>query len=166
MRTGRPTKPTNLKVIQGTFRKGRAKNEATPPIEIPEVPGELSDAAKAEWGRVSQDLFQLGLLSRIDRAALAAYCEAWADYLDAMQRVATIGKVIKTGEKVIQKPDGTIEKSGGNFIENPYFSIKKRSAELMHKFLIEFGLTPASRSRINVSDEDAPKDGSKWSGIG
>lgn len=167
MKTGRPTLPTNLKLVKGTLRKGRQKNEARPVMEVPPVPSQLSDEAKVEWGRIAQDLAQLGLLSRIDRAALAAYCEAWSDYLDATEKVARLGKVIKTGTKTIQKLDGSIETSGGNFVENPYFSIKKRAAELMHKFLVEFGMTPAARSRIDAEPPAEPSEATtQWSGIG
>lgn len=162
-----PPKPTPLKLLQGTFRKGRAKNEPKPERAIPTVPEELSDAAKVEWGRISQDLMQLGLLSRIDRAALAAYCEAWSDWLDATDKVNRFGKVIKTGEKTVTHTDGSVEKSGGNMVENPYYSIKKRAAEIMHKFLIEFGMTPASRTRISA-EPAAQESGTKsnWGGIG
>jgi P27 family predicted phage terminase small subunit len=161
-----PKKPTNLKVLQGTFRKDRApKNEPMPEVEIPAVPAHLSDEAKVEWGRVSEELCTLGLLSRIDRAALAAYCECWADWVDASKMCASRDgqdrKVIKTGEKLKHDKDGNVtERTGGNFIENPYYSIKKRSAELMHKFLVEFGMTPASRSRINTL-VDAPINSAK-----
>lgn len=144
-----PKKPTNLKVVEGTFRKDRAlANEPKPELEIPAVPPHLSDEAKVEWGRVSQELHSLGLLSRIDRAALAAYCECWSDWIEASRLCATKDgqdrKVIKT--------------AAGNFVENPYFSIKKRSAELMHKFMVEFGMTPAARTRINVLVSDEPEE--------
>jgi len=142
-------KPTNLKLIQGTFREDRAqRNEPTPPIEIPVVPAHLSDEAKVEWERVSQELAELGLLTKIDRAALAAYCDCWADYLEAAKLCANKDgqdrKVIKT--------------AAGNFVENPYFSIKKRCLELMHKFLTEFGMTPVSRTRINAHPKDKEDD--------
>lgn len=166
MRTsGPPPEPTKLKLIKGTLRKGRMKNEATPENAIPPIPEQLSGEAKAEWNRISEELMKLGLLSRVDRAALAGYCEAWADWLDATDRVNRFGKVIKTGEKTVQKLDGSIERSGGNMIENPYFSVKKRSAELMHKFLTEFGMTPASRSRINATPQDDAKS-PDWKGFG
>lgn len=136
-----PRKPTNLKIIEGTFRKDRAvQREANPEADVPPVPEHLSDEAKAEWERVSKELCSLGLLARIDRAALAAYCECWADWVEASRMCSTEDgrdrKVIKT--------------AAGNFVENPYFSIKKRTAELMHKFAVEFGMTPAARTGINV----------------
>lgn len=140
-RTGPPKKPTALKLIEGTFRQDRAVNEAEPEIQIPDAPEHLSEEAKVEWARVSRDLYSLGLMSLIDRAALAAYCEAWSDWVDATRACSTVDghdrKVIRTQH--------------GNFVENPYYTIKKRSAEIMHKFLTEFGMTPASRSRINIS---------------
>jgi P27 family predicted phage terminase small subunit len=156
-RSGPPKKPTRLKLIQGTFRKDRAiPNEVKPAVASPVVPGHLSDEAKVEWGRLSQELECLGLLSRIDRAALAAYCECWSDWVEACRMCATKDgqdrKVIKT--------------VAGNFIENPYYSIKKRAAELMHKFLTEFGMTPASRSRINAMPKDGGAKANPFSRLG
>lgn len=158
MKPGPPKKPTALKLLQGTFRPGRAVDgEPAPEVATPEVPEHLSDLAKVEWGRISQELWQLGLLSRIDRAALAAYCEAWSDWVDASRMCASKDgqdrKVIKT--------------LNGNFIENPYYTIKKRSMELMHKFLTEFGMTPASRTRISVNPPvDAEESKTGWGTFG
>lgn len=137
---GPPKKPTSLKLLHGTYM-GDRPNEVRPESAIPEIPAHLSPEAKAEWARVAEELSMLDLLTRIDRAALAAYCECWSDWVEASRMCATSedGK----DRKVIRT-------EAGNFIENPYYSIKKRSLELMHKFLIEFGMSPASRGRIDV----------------
>jgi P27 family predicted phage terminase small subunit len=155
--SGPPKKPTSLKLLQGTFRRDRApSNEPKPEIAIPDVPPHLSAEAQAEWVRVSHDLVKLGLLSKIDRAALSAYCEAWSDFVDATRLCSTQDgkdrKVLITKE--------------GNVIENPYFSIKKRTMEIMHKFLIEFGMTPASRTRIEASPLPSAGKGNPFSNIG
>jgi P27 family predicted phage terminase small subunit len=145
-RRGPPRKPTILKRNEGTYRKDLAlPNECKPEPAMPAVPSGLSRRANAEWRRVSKELFKLGLLSRIDRAALAAYCESWADWLDATEKVNELGKVIKT--------------QNGNVIENPYYSIKKRASEIMHRYLTEFGMTPASRTGINAEQPEATDDG-------
>ena len=156
-RSGPPKKPTNLKLLQGTFRNDRAvENEPKPKTAIPPVPPHLSDEGKVEWGRVSQELYSLGLLSNVDRAALAAYCEAWADFVESSKLCRTEAgqdrKVVKT--------------NNGNFIENPYYTIKKRSMEIMHKFLTEFGMTPASRTRIGAVPKEDVKPASRWAGHG
>lgn len=148
-----------MKLLQGTFRPGRELGgEPMPESAIPEIPAHLSEEAQAEWFRISQELYKIGLLSQIDRAALAAYCEAWADWVDASRMCAS-----KDGQdrKVIKS-------SNGNFFENPYYTIKKRSMELMHKFLTEFGMTPASRTRISTSPpvSGGQKTGTGWGGFG
>lgn len=146
-----PKKPTALKLLQGTYRSDRAvNNEPKPKPAIPEVPTHLSDEAKVEWGRITEQLAGIGLLTKIDRAALAAYCECWADWVDASRLCAS--SVDEHGKKTDRK---VIKTAAGNFVENPYFSIKKRSAELMHKFLVEFGMTPASRSKISAQPTGA-----------
>src|SRR5262245_55563949 len=112
---GRPRKPTALKEAEGTARPDRAVNEPRPMTDIPKIPPHLSKEAKKEWRRSAEELASLNLISRIDRATFAAYCETWSDWVDACEKVKEFGKVIKT--------------KSGNFIENPYFSIKKRCAE-------------------------------------
>lgn len=141
-----PRKPTKLKVIQGTYRADRAApREPQPEPCVPDVPSHLSVEAAAEWARISVELHKVGLLARIDRAALSAYCEAWSDWIDASKHCAN--KIDADGKVSDRK---VIKTTAGNFVENPYFSIKKRAMELMHKFAIEFGMTPASRTRINT----------------
>jgi P27 family predicted phage terminase small subunit len=148
---GPPKKPTALKLVEGTYREDRvAKNEPRPKVAIPKPPKHMSALALEEWNRIVEELRDNGLMTNLDRAALVTYCEMWANYVTASE------KVKKTGGMVIQT-------TGGNFMDNPYFSAQKRSAELMHKFLIEFGMTPASRTRISapLSKNNNEKDDSE-----
>lgn len=168
MSVGRKTIPTALKVLRGTDRVDRVrKHEPKPPPGIPDAPPHLCNEALAEWHRMGPKLYRLGLLTEIDRAAFTGYCQAWADLVEATEKCQTIGKVIKTGEKVIERrnPDGTttIERSGGNFVDNPYYSIMKRSLELVHKFLTGFGMDPSSRTRIEAKPPGAIGSGSEKS---
>ncbi len=34
-------------------------------------------SSKAEWKRLAQEMHRLGIISQLDRAALAAYCQAY-----------------------------------------------------------------------------------------
>lgn len=135
---GPPKKPTALKLVEGSYREDRvAKNEPKPRVRIPAPPKRLKGAALEEWGRITVELYELGLLTNLDRAALVIYCEFWADYETARAKVERMGLTIMTQAQ--------------NVIENPNYSIMKRSAEIMHKFLVEFGMTPASRTRISAT---------------
>lgn len=142
---GRKPKPTQSKVLQGTFRKDRHSGaEAAPEVALPEAPDHLSPDAVQEWSRVSEELYSCGLLSRVDRAALAAYCVVYARWAEAESGIREKGLLIKA-------PSGAIQQS-------PLVGIANRALDLMHKYMVEFGMTPSSRSRIKV---DPPKGDDK-----
>ena len=76
---GRRPKPTRLKVLTGNPGKRPLNpDEPKPERAIPECPAELGPVARREWDRLGKELASLGLLTNLDRAALAAYCGAYA----------------------------------------------------------------------------------------
>jgi P27 family predicted phage terminase small subunit len=143
---GRKPKPTLLKVLDGNPGK-RPLNEREPsaPPGIPECPAWLDEEAKAEWERVIPELQEMGLLSSADRAALAAYCTAWSRWVEAEAQVKKFGTVVKSPEK-------------GFPMKSPYLSIADQALETMRKLMVEFGLTPSSRSRIKVPEDGDAAD--------
>jgi len=80
------------------------------------------------------ELTSRGVLSSFDRGPLAAYCNAFALWLEATEAVQKYGAMIKS-------PNGYPTQS-------PYLSTVNRQAEIMLRIASEFGFTPASRSRI------------------
>ena len=161
--------PTKIRLVKGNRSRRPLPKGEPKPKQIPsKVPPHLSDEAKVEWGRVSQELESLGLLRRPDRAAFAAYCQAWADWVDACEAIAKTGKVVKTPTKKVTTGVGKTRKiveSGGYPIINPHVSLKNKALEQMHKFLTEFGMTPASRTRIEVDPANIPKAAGGWADI-
>lgn len=134
---GPPPKPTSLRLLNGNAsHRPINKSEPVPPAGLPDCPRDLSKEAKKEWKRIAPDLMAMGVLSRIDTAALAAYCECWARWRDAERNIAKYGSVIRT--------------PSGYPIQSPYITIATKAIEQMRKFLSEFGMTPASRTRINA----------------
>ena len=134
---GPPKKPTSLKLVEGTYREDRvAKHEPRPKVAIPKPPKHLGAIALEEWHRIVQELADNGLMTNLDRAALVLYCEFWEHYVTAAEKMKKRGPVYTS--------------ANDNMVESPHFSIMKRSAELMHKFLVEFGMTPASRTRVSA----------------
>ena len=136
---GRPAKPTALKRLAGNPGK-RALNEREPRPrrELPPCPRWLAKTARAEWRRVARELYDAGVLTMVDRSALAAYCTAFARWQEAEGIVQAKGMVIKT--------------TNGNLIPNPYLSIANRAMDDMRRFAVEFGMTPASRTRVAAAD--------------
>ncbi len=79
--------PTHIKVMRGTQRSDRLnRNEPKVRPEIPPCPKHLGAEAKREWRRVSKELAGMGLLTSIDRPALALYCDAWGRWVESLGR--------------------------------------------------------------------------------
>ena len=135
---GRKPKPTFLKVLDGNpGRRPLNDREPEPAQGIPVRPDWLDAEAQAEWDRVAQELSDMGLLTLADRAALCAYCTAWSRWVEAEAMVKKFGMIVKSPEK-------------GFPMKSPYLSIADQALETMRKLMVEFGLTPSSRSRIRV----------------
>jgi P27 family predicted phage terminase small subunit len=168
---GRPALPANVHQLRGNPSK---KNLAAlldetirPDVALPQCPKHLDDEAKKEWTRIGAHLKALGLISEIDRAALAGYCTAWSDFVWASRRIAELN-----GERDGLAADATGERgriwdtpSGYKQISVP-MQIRNRAMEQMHKWLAEFGMSPAARTRVTASDPqlglpgmDKPQEG-------
>ena len=141
---GRRPKPTAVKKLNGNpGKRPLNKNEPQPQLSIPECPTHLSVYAKEEWSRLSEELHGLGLLTRIDRAALAAYCQVWGRWVEAEEVVVIQGLTVATLKRDQAK--------------NPHLDIADRCLKQMREYLVEFGMTPSSRSRLSIkprSEED------------
>lgn len=144
---GRPPKPTALKVIEGN--KGKRPlptNEVQPDIKIPRCPRHLSADAKREWKRITVELEKLGLISEIDSAAMALYCQAYGRWIEAERKMDDLRK--RGGG------DGLIVKSPKGYpIQNPYLAIANRAMEQVYQFLQQFGMSPSARSRVTPSPQ-------------
>jgi P27 family predicted phage terminase small subunit len=140
---GRRPKPTRLKVLTGNPGK-RPLNGAEPRPEaaIPDCPGELGETARREWNRLVGELASLKLLTNFDRAALAAYCGAYALWAEATEAIQKYGVMIKS--------------PSGYPVQSPYVSVANRQAEILMRIASEFGFTPASRSRISTHPNAEP----------
>jgi P27 family predicted phage terminase small subunit len=142
---GRRPKPTRIKEIEGNpGKRPLNRQEPHPEPEIPACPEHLDDEARAEWGRIAPQLHALGVLARVDRAALAAYCMCWSRWVEAETQLRKFGTVIKTAK--------------GYPIQNPYLGIANTAVDQMRKFMTEFGMTPSSRSRVSASGGDGGEE--------
>ena len=132
-------KPTGLRILQGNpGRRPLNQNEPEPkaPTKVPSPPRFLGSEAKAEWRRVVKKLLDVGLYTELDRSALAAYCVCWDTWRQA-------NKSLDENGLTVCAPTGHLRKS-------PYLAIADRALVQMRAFFIEFGMTPAARSRLSV----------------
>ena len=154
-KSGPPPKPTRLKILNGNPGKRKInKREPIPAPGIPTCPTWLSAEAKVEWRRIVPRLSELQLLTRMDRAAFAAYCQAWAELREATRILEAEGRVLD--EKVWGRPDkeGDREDLGTKKKLHPAVKMQRDAFTRVKQFLSEFGLTPASRSRFEAPQQE------------
>jgi P27 family predicted phage terminase small subunit len=143
---GRKNKPTAQKQLEGNPGK-RALNEKEPKPEaaIPDCPDFIKGEARKEWDRIAVELYDLGILSKIDRAALTTYCAAWLDFVYASKQIDEQGEVLQS-IRYLKNGD---EVYGGKYL-NPWVNLKLAAMDRLMRIASEFGMTPASRTRIKV----------------
>jgi len=152
---GRKPKPTALHVLNGNPSKIKdlGKNEPKPVPIAPKCPHWLHKNAKKEWRRIAPQLERLGLLTQVDMAALAMYCEAWAQYRDAIEFIHKKGQVYATWERNM---DGSVatDDRGQPILRHmqqwPQVGIANKQLKNIQSLCAEFGLTPSARGRIQV----------------
>lgn len=148
-------KPTETKLAEGNRGHRPIENDDFQPERImPEMPKGLSRAGKREWSFISRVLFDKGVLTEVDRQALAGYCEAFGQAEEALRGIKKYGQVIGIPLLVRETGEPVLDRAGFPIVskleKNPSVGIYIEMAKLMKSFLIEFGLTPASRSKIKL----------------
>lgn len=135
-------KPTALKILEGNpGRRPLPKKEPKPALALMPCPQYLKadSIAYEEWNRIVPELYNLGLLTKIDRAALELYCSQYSIYRQSFETLNSEGLIttnIRNGDKA-----------------HPSAQIAREAAKVIKAIAVEFGLTPSSRARISVPSE-------------
>lgn len=158
---GRNAKPTRAHVVSGTFRGDRHADHDTPdpPKGDPVPPRELSAVGQAEWAGMVESLRLSRTLSPVDGHALYQYCclvaeaeELVAEKAEARAAVNTLlasqGDVEKEDLLAFFQELGKMTKLASSYDGK---ITSKRST--IRQYLVEFGLTPAARSRVKIPAE-------------
>ncbi|NLX17583.1 MAG: phage terminase small subunit P27 family [Ramlibacter sp.] len=151
-------KPAALKLLEGNPGK-RALNlgdGVNPRIEIPAPPRHLGKEARKEWKRITPLLEELGLISGLDRTALALYCQA-AGRLAELEE-AFNGQVNRLmAENGMDYPDAVYQAShavtpSGYAQQSVMVQLIKSHREQVNRYLQHFGLSPSARGRVSPSN--------------
>jgi P27 family predicted phage terminase small subunit len=112
------------------------------------MPETLSDTAKENWDRFCDLLECMGVLSLPDELALEQLVEAYADWRQAHEVIAAEGTHYETTSS-----------TGGTMIRaHPAVAMRSDAARRFQSLMSEFGLTPASRSRVSTTGDDGAQD--------
>ena len=143
MRGRKPT-PSSLSFIRGNPGKRPPKlYEPKPPAEMPQCPEHLDEKAKKKWDVFAPDLFNLGILTKIDADLFAAFCQEFSFWQDALERL----KKLKPTKAVRYSPT-----------HRSLIKAARAAEAAMNKLGVEYGITASSRSRIQATPTNPDED--------
>lgn len=136
---GRKPKPTEVKIIKGTFQKCRANpREIAVRKYLGDPPDHLSDLAKQIWLQAVDDAPK-NLLKKIDGSIFEIWVVACAAHRECQRILAEQGILIED------------EKKG--LVPNAILRYMNQQAMIIAKAAAEMGFTPSSRSRVQAEDD-------------
>lgn len=159
MKPGPKPTPTNLRLLEGNpGRRPLNEREPLPPEDRPEAPGYLDGLALAEWDRLAEDLYGMGVLTVIDVSTFAAYCLAYGRWRKAEADLDACIKAALANPKDKTSGGALAETSNGNLVQNPLVGIANVARRDMIRLAAEFGLSPSSRTLLEAGKrgEDDP----------
>lgn len=146
---GRRPTPTELKLVRGNPGKRPInKKEPLPAKRIPSTPAHLTDEGQMAWGRLTVLLDRMGVLTEADGFALERLCDCYSEILALRELIDANGRTYETtstqGELVIKA--------------NPAVAMLADADRRFKSYLVEFGLTPAARSKVQIKADDDQED--------
>ena len=145
-RRGFPPQPTAIKILKGNpGRRPLNKAEPQPESGMPACPAWLDTEARREWKRVAPLLHRMGVLTKIDRSALAMYCDAWSQFLAARTVIR------EEGLSYVNEKTGYVQ-------QRPEVAVYHNLQRILRGWCYELGLTPSARGRMTVSPKQEEAD--------
>ena len=138
-------KPTVIEIAEGRPGKRPVNGrEPQPRVVAPKCPGYLDKRAKEEWRRLVPILKRMRVLTEADGLTLGNLCLAVSTLERAQAKLNELGILYKA-------PSGYV-------MQSPLLPVVNSCVDTITRLSREFGLTPASRSRIAIIEEDGAMD--------
>lgn len=145
---GRKKIPTALKKAHNLrLDKVNKREPQVPAVQhAPPPPDHLPAYAREEWARVAPLMVDVGMLTELDLAPLAAYCESFSTYRHASEKLAVLAAEDASSHGLI------VRSPGGAVYLNPLQGVKQSAMRDMVRYAAELGLTPSGRASIIVAE--------------
>ena len=144
--------PTALLELRGSKELYNRKAEPKPSAEKPVKPKWLTKDDAKVWRQVTDELARMGTLARSDGNAIGRYCSLVVEWATARAFVNKLGQSF-----IVRDSQGKVKEVR---LYPQVAVIVKMNAALL-ALEREFGLTPASRARIQVNVPERKTDSIK-----
>lgn len=143
---GRKRLPTKTKELKGTLQPCRA-NKKEPKVAImkPDCPEWLPEEAREFYHEISDMLKDMNIIGKADKTMLSLFANTYMEWRQAndflKERKATSYTTISTAGDKIYKA-------------YPEVAMRSDAARRLQSLASEFGLSPASRSKVSTLDQE------------
>jgi P27 family predicted phage terminase small subunit len=132
--------PTVLRAYEGNpSRRPFNHSEPRPRPKTPKCPDHLDEEAKKQWRKLVPILKSMRVLTEADGIQLSNLCVIFSTLVKAQTKLNGSGLIYKTGDL---------------FRTNPLLRVINDCVDRINILCREFGLTPASRTRIHAENPD------------
>lgn len=140
--SGRPPKPTALKLIEGNRGKRATPRNEPDPAYLNDLtpPAHLPVDAAAVWSEIAPALRRALLLTELDKLALEWLCVAAAQHRRAAAEATSDKMIVRNAET-------------GSLSPNPWLIIQSMAFKRGNSLATAFGMTPAARARVMVNPQ-------------
>lgn len=152
---GRKPEPTKMRLARGNpSRLPVNENEPAPiPLDSSDAPTDMTKAQQKVWLKIVPLLKVNGVLSQTDIASIRRYCELTVTYNDCLKSCNKAG--------VTQEQE---TRYGIRTLINPAFNAMNKAATQLLRLEQEFGLTPASRTKVRADKTQDNKALGRYTG--
>lgn len=149
MARGRKPTPSATKRLRGNPGK-RTVNHLEPAFEvaIPEPPSHLDEIALTEWNLLTQELAAKQVITQVDKAILALYCETWSEWI-------MLGELLKEHPTVIKTYP-----TGAEYV-TLLIGARRSARQELKAYAAELGITPSSRTKVKTIGKAASEPSKK-----
>ncbi|WP_437891138.1 phage terminase small subunit P27 family [Phytobacter sp. V91] len=151
---GPPKTPTHLSLVRGNPSKRPInKDEPKPPAGVPPTPKHFDKQGKYWFKRMAEELDAVGVLSQLDARALELLVEVYTEYRHHCETLEREGYTY-----AIYNEDESDEDKAREIRmikAHPAAIMKADAWKRLRAMLAEFGMTPASRSKVSINKPDA-----------
>ena len=141
-----PSKPTELKKLQGTYRPSRDKNPTLKPTQEVSLsaPSDLNEWGQKLWEEIMSEYGKVGLITRVDLGSFYNLCSWYGVYRQAEDLVNARGLEV---EEEVYSAKG--ELVGTKTVVNPMINVMDKAQKNYLALAKEFGVTPSSRAGLS-----------------
>lgn len=134
--------PTEVLKARGTYRKDRRPGEPGDEVDAPDCPEFLDGEGRAEWERLVPLLLERRTMSLAAAGTLAGMCQNWSLFVEASKRLNALIVDPKAKAMDLRRWSTLAHETYGHYL----------------RAVQEFGLTPASKAKVQASPAKAKKD--------